>query len=123
MNFGNPPVQTKIFSMTFIPQLKKSLKISVIHARFLFQKHFKICPITVDENYGPWLSQIYQRIFSVLVLDTLIILFLLAKTSFDGIYHPRLIVVTASSCAKLFFMSLPGASRTLTDSHGVMTRS
>ena len=27
MNFGNPPVQTKTFSMTFIPQLKKSLKI------------------------------------------------------------------------------------------------
>ena len=26
-NVGNPPVQTKTFSMTFIPQLKKSLKI------------------------------------------------------------------------------------------------
>ena len=57
--------------------------------------------------------------FLVSVFDTLITLYLLVKTYFDGIYPPLQIAVTASS-AKLSSMTLPGACL-LTDSHGAMT--
>ena len=58
----------------------------------------------------------------VSVFDTLITLYLVVKTYFDGIYPPLQIAVTASS-AKLSFMSLPGACLILTDSHSAMTLS